>query len=99
MNNRMIDLAQKEIIQDRILEALEQSLSEGMSRQVIRALLKHMGAEEERTDEALWYLESKGWIRKKDYSNERQGIIRMVFFITDKGIDHLDGKDEEQSDG
>jgi len=39
----------------------------------------------------LLYLESKKLIRCKSYENIRQGIKRTVYFITEKGIDFLDG--------
>lgn len=99
MNSRMMEMAEREIVQDTLLEALEETGSMGMSLQVIEQLLKHQGVDTKKAKEVLWYMESKGWVIHKDYSNERQGVSRIIYFITAKGIDHLDGKEEKMADG
>jgi hypothetical protein len=84
--SRLIDVATKEVARTTILETLEEAGITGCSTQVLNK--SKIEADIENT---LFYLESKELVRCKNYENARQGIKRTVYFITEKGIDFLDG--------
>ena len=88
--SRLIDTATKEVARTMILETLEEAGITGCSTQVLTQVLNKSMVEAD-IDNMLLYLESKKLIRCKSYENIRQGIKRTVYFITEKGIDFLDG--------
>lgn len=92
--SRLIDVATKEVARTMILETLEEAGITGCSTQVLAQVLNKNMVEAD-IENILFYLESKELIRCKSYENIRQGIKRTVYFITDKGIDFLDGNVEE----
>lgn len=92
--SRLIDVATKEVARTMVLETLEEAGITGCSTQVLTQVLSKSGIEA-KLDDILFYLESKELIRSKKYENARQGITRTVYFITDKGIDFLDGNVKE----
>jgi len=73
-----------------VLETLEEAGIAGCSTQVLTQVLNKSMVEAD-IENMLLYLESKKLIRCKSYENIRQGIKRTVYFITEKGIDFLDG--------
>ncbi len=88
--SRLIDTAIKEVARVTVLETLEEAGITGCSTQVLTQVLNKSMVEGD-IENILLYLESKKLIRCKSYENARQGIKRTVYFITDKGIDFLDG--------
>nr|DAM41318.1 MAG TPA: YjcQ protein [Caudoviricetes sp.] len=92
--SRLIDTATKEVARVAVLETLEEAGITGCSTQVLTQVLNKSMVEGD-IENILLYLESKKLIRCKSYENARQGIKRTVYFITDKGIDFLDGNVEE----
>ena len=92
--SRLIDTATKEVARVTVLETLEEAGITGCSTQVLTQVLNKSMVEAD-IENILLYLESKKLIRCKSYENIRQGIKRTVYFITDKGIDFLDGNVEE----
>lgn len=88
--SRLIDVATKEVARTMILETLEEAGITGCSTQVLAQVLNKSKIEAD-IENILFYLESKELIRCKSYENIRQGIKRTVYFITEKGIDFLDG--------
>lgn len=88
--SRLIDTATKEVARVTVLETLEEAGIAGCSTQVLTQVLNKSMIEAD-IENLLYYLESKKLIRCKSYENARQGIKRMVYFITEKGIDFLDG--------
>lgn len=88
--SRLIDTATKEVARVTVLETLEEAGITGCSTQVLTQVLNKSMVEGD-IENILLYLESKKLIRCKSYENARQGIKRMVYFITEKGIDFLDG--------
>ena len=88
--SRLIDTATKEVARTMILETLEEAGIAGCSTQVLTQVLNKSMIEAD-IENLLYYLESKKLIRCKSYENIRQGIKRTVYFITEKGIDFLDG--------
>lgn len=92
--SRLIDIATKEVARTTILETLEEAGITGCSTQVLTQVLSKSGIEADIAN-ILFYLESKELVRCKNYENARQGISRTVYFITEKGIDFLDGNVEE----
>jgi len=84
--SRLIDTATKEVARVTVLETLEEAGITGCSTQVLNKSMVEADIEN-----ILLYLESKKLIRCKSYENIRQGIKRTVYFITEKGIDFLDG--------
>lgn len=92
--SRLIDTATKEVARVTVLETLEEAGITGCSTQVLTQVLNKSMVEGD-IENILLYLESKKLIRCKSYENARQGIKRTVYFITDKGIDFLDGNVEE----
>ena len=92
--SRLIDTATKEVARVTVLETLEEAGITGCSTQVLTQVLNKSMVEGD-IENILLYLESKKLIRCKSYENIRQGIKRTVYFITDKGIDFLDGNVEE----
>ena len=88
--SRLIDTATKEVARTMILETLEEAGITGCSTQVLTQVLNKSMVEAD-IENMLLYLESKKLIRCKSYENIRQGIKRTVYFITEKGIDFLDG--------
>ena len=88
--SRLIDTATKEVARVTVLETLEEAGIAGCSTQVLTQVLNKSMIEAD-IENLLYYLESKKLIRCKSYENIRQGIKRTVYFITDKGIDFLDG--------
>ena len=92
--SRLIDTATKEVARVTVLETLEEAGITGCSTQVLAQILNKSKIEAD-IENILLYLESKKLIRCKSYENIRRGIKRTVYFITDKGIDFLDGNVEE----
>lgn len=92
--SRLIDTATKEVARVTVLETLEEAGITGCSTQVLTQVLNKSKIEAD-IENILLYLESKKLIRCKSYENIRQGIKRTVYFITDKGIDFLDGNVKE----
>ena len=88
--SRIIDVATKEVARTMILETLEEAGITGCSTQVLTQVLSKSGIEAD-IENTLFYLESKELVRCKNYENARQGIKRKVYFVTEKGIDFLDG--------
>jgi len=88
--SRLIDTATKEVARVTVLETLEEAGITGCSTQVLAQILNKSKIDV-CIENILLYLESKKLIRCKSYENIRQGIKRTVYFITDKGIDFLDG--------
>ena len=88
--SRLIDTATKEVARVTVLETLEEAGITGCSTQVLTQVLSKSGIEAD-IENILFYLESKELVRCKSYENARQGIKRTVYFITEKGIDFLDG--------
>lgn len=88
--SRLIDTATKEVARVTVLETLEEAGITGCSTQVLTQVLNKSMIEAD-IENLLYYLESKKLIRCKSYENIRQGIKRTVYFITEKGIDFLDG--------
>lgn len=88
--SRLIDTATKEVARVTVLETLEEAGIAGCSTQVLTQVLNKSMIEAD-IENLLYYLESKKLIRCKSYENIRQGIKRTVYFITEKGIDFLDG--------
>ena len=88
--SRLIDVATKEVARVTVLETLEEAGITGCSTQVLAQILNKSKIDV-CIENILLYLESKKLIRCKSYENIRQGIKRTVYFITDKGIDFLDG--------
>ena len=88
--SRLIDTATKEVARVTVLETLEEAGITGCSTQVLTQVLNKSMVEAD-IENILLYLESKKLIRCKSYENIRQGIKRTVYFITEKGIDFLDG--------
>lgn len=88
--SRLIDIATKEVARVTVLETLEEAGITGCSTQVLTQVLNKSMVEGD-IENILLYLESKKLIRCKSYENIRQGIKRTVYFITEKGIDFLDG--------
>ena len=87
---KLIDVATKEVARTTILETLEEAGITGCSTQVLTQVLNKSKIEAD-IENTLFYLESKELVRCKNYENARQGIKRTVYFITEKGIDFLDG--------
>lgn len=92
--SRLIDIATKEVARVAVLETLEEAGITGCSTQVLTQVLSKSGIEAD-IENILFYLESKELVRCKSYENARQGIKRTVYFITEKGIDFLDGNVKE----
>lgn len=92
--SRLIDVATKEVARTAILETLEEAGITGCSTQVLAQVLNKSGIDVD-VEDTLFYLDNKELVRSKKYENKRQGISRTVYFITDKGIDFLDGNVEE----
>ena len=92
--SRLIDIATKEVARTTILETLEEAGITGCSTQVLAQVLNKSGIDVD-VEDTLLYLDNKELVRSKKYENKRQGISRTVYFITDKGIDFLDGNVEE----
>ena len=92
--SRLIDVATKEVARTTILETLEEAGITGCSTQVLTQVLNKSGIDVD-VEDTLFYLDNKELVRSKKYENKRQGISRTVYFITDKGIDFLDGNVEE----
>jgi len=88
--SRLIDTATKEVARVTVLETLEEAGITGCSTQVLAQILNKSKIDV-CIENILLYLESKKLIRCKSYENIRQGIKRTVYFITEKGIDFLDG--------
>ena len=88
--SRLIDVATKEVARVAVLEVLEDAGITGCSKQVLTQVLSKSGIKADIVN-TLFYLESKELVRCKNYENVRQGIKRTVYFITEKGIDFLDG--------
>ena len=88
--SRLIDTATKEVARVTVLETLEEAGITGCSTQVLTQVLNKSKIDV-CIENILFYLESKKLIRCKSYENIRQGIKRTVYFITEKGIDFLDG--------
>ena len=92
--SRLIDIATKEVARTAILETLEEAGITGCSTQVLAQVLNKSGINVD-VEDTLFYLDNKELVRSKKYENKRQGISRTVYFITEKGIDFLDGNVEE----
>ena len=92
--SRLIDIATKEVARTTILETLEEAGITGCSTQVLAQVLNKSGIDVD-IENTLFYLDNKELIRSKQYENKRQGISRTVYFITEKGIDYLDGNVNE----
>ncbi len=94
--SNMVDLAQKEVIRNEILEMAGQSEPVGASLQVLRAGFKKMGIDASEADLVIQvgYLEGKGLLRVDKIKNDRLGISRMVAHITPTGTDVLEGNAE-----
>ena len=92
--SRLIDVATKEVARTTILETLEEAGITGCSTQVLTQVLNKSKIEAD-IENTLFYLESKGLVRSQCFENKRQDIKRVVYFITDKGIDYLDGNVKE----
>lgn len=92
--SRLIDIATKEVARTTILETLEEAGITGCSTQVLAQVLNKGGIDVD-VEDTLFYLDNKELVRSKKYENKRQGISRTVYFITEKGIDFLDGNVEE----
>ena len=92
--SRLIDIATKEVARTTILEILEEAGITGCSTQVLAQVLNKSGIDVD-VEDTLFYLDNKELVRSKKYENKRQGISRTVYFITEKGIDFLDGNVEE----
>ena len=93
MVNKLIDLTQKQIIRNEILEILENVGETGASDKVIIGALANQGykLEKEAVERELAYLKGKELIKTTHVENKRLNISRDVYYITSNGMDVLDG--------
>lgn len=100
MNNKVMELAEKEILRQSILEITEQS-SDGASDILIKKALSKTGLKPslEQLKREISYLEDKGLVSVGHIKNSVLGIERDVIRLTSKGMDVLDGAIEESGIG
>lgn len=96
MNNKLVDITEKQILRDQTLEILQAAGSSGANRKVISLALHKSGygAGDRDLDDALSYLEGKGLIRSERVQNRALGIDMVVYRITPDGVDVLEGTAE-----
>lgn len=101
MNNKVMELAEKEILRQSILEITEQSGSDGASDILIKKALSKTGLKPslEQLKREISYLEDKGLVSVGHIKNSVLGIERDVISLTSKGMDVLDGVIEESGIG
>lgn len=101
MNNKVMELAEKEILRQSILEITEQSGTDGASNILIKKALSKTGLKpsDEQLKREISYLQDKGLVSVKHIKNSVLGIERDVIRLTSKGMDVLDGAMEESGIG
>lgn len=89
----MVNLAQKEVVRNEILEMAQQSEPVGASLQVLRAGLRKIGIDigEQELQQQVGYLEGKNLLGVERLKNARLGIDRTIVHITSAGTDVLEG--------
>lgn len=95
--NKMIELAEKEIVRNYILTIAEQCIEEGASSKLIKSIIAKNGIEltEEQLAREIKYLENKSLIEVKRIENKVLNIKRDIIRITSSGMDVLDGTSTE----
>lgn len=93
MNEKMIELAKKELTRNYILSIAEQCAGEGASTNIIKSVLKKNGVTvtDEELGREIKYLEGKRLVSVKHIENKVLKIKRDVISITSEGMDVLDG--------
>lgn len=91
--SKIMDVAEKEIIRQEILQMCQMAAPEGASEKVIRAALRKSGyaLTEEDVMRQVDYLEGKELVASQKVENRALGIKRMVIRITPDGADYLEG--------
>lgn len=91
--SKIMDVAEKEIIRQEILEMCQMAAPEGASEKVIRAALRKSGYDlaEEEVMRQIDYLEGKKLVTSQKVENRALGIKRVVIRITPDGTDYLEG--------
>lgn len=93
MNNKLIELAEKEILRKNILEILEECGDEGASEELISKCVSRAGikCDTESIKKECEYLKGKGLVNINHVDNKVLGIKRNIMTITSAGVDILDG--------
>ncbi|MFG6326855.1 MAG: hypothetical protein K1W00_08415 [Lachnospiraceae bacterium] len=99
--SKLVELAEKEILRQSILEIAEQSGTDGASVILIKKALSKTGLKpsDEQLKRGISYLEDKGLVSVKHIANRALGIERDMVSLTSKGMDVLDGAVEEAGIG
>ena len=94
--NKVVNLAEKEIMRTEVLEICQQSVPMGADEKVIKAALRKCGHDvtEQEVQSILYYLAEKGLLELQPVENRALGIKRTIARITGKGIDCLEGNTE-----
>ena len=86
--NRLVELAEKEMVRREMLEICRQSIPLGADGKVLQAVLRKSGYD---LTEQLYYLQGKKLVELQDASNRTLGIQRTIARITPEGMDVLEG--------
>lgn len=99
--SKLVELAEKEILRQSILEIIEQSGTDGASGILIKKALSKTGLKpsDEQLKREISYLKNKGLVSVKHIENRTLGIERDMVTLTSKGMDVLDGAVEEAGTG
>ena len=101
MSNKLLELAEKEMLRAEILEICRQSIPLGADEKVLLAVLRkgNLDMTEEYLKEQLYYLQGKKLVEIQEVRNEVLGIHRMIAKITPEGMDVIEGNAEAKGLG
>ncbi len=99
--SRLLELAEKEILRQDMLEICRQSIPLGADEKVLRAALRKNGYDvtEQQVTEQLYYLRGKGLVELQTAENRALGIRRTIARITPEGMDVMDGSRDAEGLG
>ncbi len=91
--NRLVELAEKELVREEILEICRQSIPLGADEKVLLAALRRCGHRltVQQVTEQLYYLQGKRLVELQEVNNRALGISRVIARVTPEGIDMLEG--------
>lgn len=101
MSNKLLELAEKEMLRTEILEICRQSIPLGADEKVLLAVLHkgNLDVTEEQLKEQLYYLQGKKLVEVQEVGNRVLGIRRTIAKITPEGLDVMEGNAEAKGLG
>lgn len=91
--NKIMDVAEKQIVRREILNILAETDEQGATPKLLKVALMNLGhcVDELDVTKELSYLKNKQLIRMEQVANQALGIRRDIAYITAEGIDFLEG--------